>query len=107
MTRRFVDLSIYLENDVASDPPGMEPKINYFTHDNTYEQIAPFFPGLKREDLPDGEGWAVELVSCPPTTARISTRPTTFTARWTRRSATRSPRSPSTRCRSNGASSPA
>ena len=62
MTRRFVDLSIFLENDVASDPPGLEPRIEYFTHENTYEQIAPFFPGLRREDLPDGEGWAVERV---------------------------------------------
>ena len=62
MPRRFIDLSIYLENDVASDPPGLEPKITYFTHKHTYEQIAPFFPGLRREDLPDSEGWAVELV---------------------------------------------
>ena len=62
MNRRFVDLSIFLENDVASDPPGLEPRIQYFTHEHTYEQIAPFFPGLRREDLPDGEGWAVELV---------------------------------------------
>jgi kynurenine formamidase len=62
MPRRFVDLSIYLENDVASDPPGLEPKITYFKHDQSWAQIAPFFPGLKREDLPDGEGWAVELV---------------------------------------------
>ena len=62
MTRRFVDLSIYLENDVASDPPGLEPKITYFTHEHSYAQIAPFFPGLQRADLPDGEGWAVERV---------------------------------------------
>jgi kynurenine formamidase len=62
MSRRFIDLSIFLENDVASDPPGLKPKIEYFTHENTYEQIAPFFPGLQRADLPDGEGWAVERV---------------------------------------------
>jgi kynurenine formamidase len=48
MTRKFVDLSIYLENDVVSDPPAFAPKIDYFSHDNTYEQIEPFFPGLKK-----------------------------------------------------------
>ena len=63
MARKLIDLSIYLENDVASDPPGLEPHIQYFTHEHTYEQIAPFFPGLQRTDLPDGEGWAVERVS--------------------------------------------
>ncbi len=62
MTRRFVDLSIFLENDVVSDPPAFAPRIEYFSHANTFEQIEPFFPGLKKEDLPDGEGWAVERV---------------------------------------------
>jgi kynurenine formamidase len=62
MTRKFVDLSIYLENDVLSDPPAFRPKIEYLRHDTTVEQIAAFFPGLKKEDLPDGEGWAVEFV---------------------------------------------
>jgi len=62
MTRRFVDLSIFLENDVLSDPPSFAPRIEYFTHENTVEQIASFFPGLKRDELPDGEGWAVEFV---------------------------------------------
>ncbi|MDP3617104.1 MAG: cyclase family protein [Rhodoferax sp.] len=63
MTRKFVDLSIYLENDVLSDPPAFAPRIEYFTHEDTFEQIAPFFPGLAKEDLPDGEGWAVERVA--------------------------------------------
>ena len=62
MPRKFVDLSIYLENEVLSDPPAFAPKIQYLRHDTTFAQIAPFFPGLKREELPDGEGWAVELV---------------------------------------------
>ena len=35
MPRTFVDLSIYLENDVQSDPPGFGPKIQYFTHEDT------------------------------------------------------------------------
>src|SRR3546814_10039414 len=41
----------------------MRPNITYMTHENTWEQIAMFFPGLTREDLPDGEGWAVEMLS--------------------------------------------
>ncbi len=62
MARRFVDLSIFLENDVISDPPAFAPKIQYFTHDNTFDQIEPFFPGLQKNDLPDGEAWALEMV---------------------------------------------
>lgn len=58
MARQFIDLSIYLENDVISDPPAFAPKIQYFNHQNSFEQMAPFFPGLKQQDLPDGEVWA-------------------------------------------------
>jgi hypothetical protein len=32
MNRRFIDLSIHLENDVITDPPFMRPKITYQTH---------------------------------------------------------------------------
>lgn len=63
MPRRFVDLSIYLENDVISDPVPFGPKIQYHKHEDTAGQIASFFPGLKKEDLPDGQGWAVENVN--------------------------------------------
>jgi kynurenine formamidase len=62
MTRRFVDISIHLENDVMSDPPGLNPRIDYTHHQMSYAQLAPFFPGLRQEDLPDGEAWAVEDV---------------------------------------------
>ena len=62
MPRHIVDFSIYLETDVVSDPPGYAPKIQYFTHQNTFGQIAPFFPGLRQDDLTDGEGWAIERV---------------------------------------------
>jgi len=62
MARKFVDLSIYLENDVVSDPPPFGPKITYMNHQQTFGQMAPFFPGLKQEDLPDGEAWAIEMV---------------------------------------------
>ena len=33
--RRFVDLSIYLENDVITDPPFMRPRIEYQSHRET------------------------------------------------------------------------
>ncbi len=63
MRRRFVDLSVPLELDVPSDPPIMAPEIEYMTHDATAEQVMAFFPGLAREDLPGGEGWAIERLS--------------------------------------------
>jgi kynurenine formamidase len=62
MAHRIIDLSIYLENDVVSDPPAMKPQITYYNHQDTPDKIAGFFPGLTRDDLPDGEGWAVEVV---------------------------------------------
>lgn len=62
MARRFVDLSIYLENDVVSDPPVYRPKIDYVDHRMSVTELVSFFPGLKPEDLPDGEGWSLERI---------------------------------------------
>ncbi len=62
MPRKFVDLSIFLENDVVSDPPAFAPKITYVDHQMSAGQMLSFFPGLKKEDLPDGEAWAIEKV---------------------------------------------
>lgn len=59
---QFIDLSIYLENDVVSDPPVMRPNIDYIHHDMGAEQMAGFFEGLTKDELPDSEGWAVEFV---------------------------------------------
>ena len=58
MPRRFVDLSIYLENDVITDPPFLRPKITYETHNETVSGMHFFFKDLKAEDLPGGEGFA-------------------------------------------------
>ena len=59
---RIIDISVALQNDIASDPPGTEPKITYTDHKQSAPVVCSFFPGLSPKDLPDGEGWAVELV---------------------------------------------
>jgi kynurenine formamidase len=58
VSRRFVDLSIYLENEVISDPPFMRAKISYQTHAETVKEAQTFFPGIDAEDFPGGEGFA-------------------------------------------------
>lgn len=60
---KLVDLSRPLENTDAADPPGLGPKIDYFDHDQTAGQLLAFFPGVARDRLPGGEGWAVERVT--------------------------------------------
>ncbi|PCI46315.1 MAG: cyclase [Alphaproteobacteria bacterium] len=62
MSRHFIDISMPLENDIISDPVPFNPKITYMSHEETFDQIEPFFPGLKQSDLPDGEAWAIEKV---------------------------------------------
>ena len=63
MSRRFVDLSIFLENDVLSDPPPLAPKITYQKHSETLKEFMHLLPGTQEEDYPDGEAAAAEWVT--------------------------------------------
>ena len=63
MGRRLIDLSVALDAGIASDPAIMLPEIDYMTHEDTAEQVMSFFPGLAKEELPGGEGWAIEKLS--------------------------------------------
>lgn len=63
MTGKLIDLSRPLENTEFADPPGYGPKIEYMDHQQTVGQILQFFPDVTKDDLPGGEGWAVEQVS--------------------------------------------
>jgi len=63
MTRKFIDLSIQTEADLPSDPEMMIPKIDYVSHEQGADQMEIFFPGLKKEQLPKGLGWALENIT--------------------------------------------
>jgi len=61
--KRFVDLSIAIEPGLPSDPPMMIPKIDYIDHGQGAEQMQAFFPGVTKNELPGGLGWAVEYLT--------------------------------------------
>ncbi|MFK5979938.1 MAG: cyclase family protein [Rhizobiaceae bacterium] len=63
MTQKFIDITSTLETGIASDPPMALPKIEYFAHTDTADQVTGFFPGLTKEQLPGGEGWAIEQLN--------------------------------------------
>ena len=63
MSKKFLDLSVSLEEGIKSDPDFMLPKINYHHHKETAEEMMSFFPGLKKTDLPGEEGWAMETIT--------------------------------------------
>jgi kynurenine formamidase len=60
--KRFIDLSLPIESGLPSDPPMMIPKIDYVNHAQGAEQMEGFFPGVIKNQLPEGLGWALEFV---------------------------------------------
>ena len=59
---RLIDLSVAIQNGLPVDRPGNGPKIRYQNHHETFDALAKPFAGLRPEDLPDGESWAVERI---------------------------------------------
>ena len=63
MTKRYIDLSVHIENNPHTDYPGGSPKVSYKVHTETGDDVAMFYPGFSKEQLPDAEGWAVESIT--------------------------------------------
>ncbi len=60
---RIIDLSSALKTGIVSDPPNMMPSIEYRDHKEGAKDFVMMFPGLKAEQLPGGEGPAIERVT--------------------------------------------
>jgi len=58
MARRFIDLSINLDNDLIADPAFMKPQITYLSHRETLPKDGQPFHGIPAEAYPGGEGYA-------------------------------------------------
>ncbi len=63
MSRKIIDLSISIEPGLPSDPPIMIPQVTYIDHNMGADQMEDFFPGVKKEQLPGGLGWALEMLT--------------------------------------------
>lgn len=58
---KIIDLSIPIEDGLPSDPPPQVPHIKYLCHKDTAEIMTTYFNGgISVEDLPEGNGWAIE-----------------------------------------------
>ena len=62
MSRSFIDLSIAIQNDDISDSPLTRPKVTYIDHQEAVPDMLKIFPGLTKDELPDGAAWAIERV---------------------------------------------
>lgn len=59
---KLLDLSVSIQHQLPGDPEPQKPVFEYSDHQNGARQMLSFFPGITTEDLPDGEGWAVENI---------------------------------------------
>ena len=59
---RLVDISTTLRTGIMSDPPQALPEIDYVDHAAGARGFTAGFSGLTPEQLPNGEGWALERV---------------------------------------------
>ena len=59
---KIIDLTMLLEEDLPSDPEIQIPRIQRLNHKDTAEQMPAYFPGTTTEDLPGGNGWAIDFV---------------------------------------------
>ena len=48
---------------MPADPPGLGPRIEYSDHKQSLPGMLAMFPGLEANQLPNGEAWAVELLT--------------------------------------------
>ena len=105
--RRFVDISVPLMAGIASDPPGLPPEIDYYTHEQTAEDVVSFTsPGPPSTICPTGRAWAIERVRMATHSGTHLDAPYHYSPSWTWPSRTAAPgRSRSTRCRWSGACS--
>lgn len=58
---KIIDLSIPIEDGLPSDPPQQIPHIQYLRHKDTAQIMTTYFHGgITVDDLPEGNGWAIE-----------------------------------------------
>jgi kynurenine formamidase len=62
MARRFVDISVTIE-DKPFNPPHHRPKIVYRDHEDTWDAVHGIFPGLPKDVFPEGKAWATEQIT--------------------------------------------
>ena len=55
----ILDLSNCLENDIPADPAGFGPTIEYLDHKQAIPGMLAMFPGLRADQLPNGEAWSM------------------------------------------------